>query len=209
RGSRPRPATPPLPNAGNPFWLRLAQASPQSRHCFPLGERASVCTIAASHAALHRSSGWIPTYTLAAFAVSAVQARHAPIHHHDGGGRALRAQLRAFREVAVRERVDLLLLRFELRLLLFDELLAMLIQVGCFEQTDRLQVLFDHVAELSDDRGHELAARLPVAAARVEDGFQLFDEERHVAAFAEHGGDDARERNDPLEVVEVLRVDED
>src|SRR6185436_5821911 len=132
-----------------------------------------------------------------ALAVSAVQARHAAVHQHDCGGAALAAQLRAFGEMTLGERVGLLAARFELGLLLFDELLALVVELRRLEQADHLQVLLDHVAELGNDRRHELAARLPIAAARVEHRLHLLHQERHVAALAEHGGNDARERDDP------------
>lgn len=77
------------------------------------------------------------------------------------------------------------------------------------DQADGLHVLLDHRADLGDDAGHVDAAGLEVAAAGVEHGFHLFHQEGDVAALAEHGGDDAGERHDPLEVVHVLRVDED
>src|SRR5690348_13592433 len=77
------------------------------------------------------------------------------------------------------------------------------------DQPDVLHVLFHHRADLGDDAGHVDAAGLEVAAAGVEYGFQLFHDEGDVAALAEHGGEDAGERHDPLEVIHVLRVDED
>ena len=77
------------------------------------------------------------------------------------------------------------------------------------DEADVLHVLLDHRADLGDDAGHVDAAGLEVAAAGVEDGFEFFDDEGDVAAFAEDGGEDAGERDDPLEVVHVLRVDED
>lgn len=77
------------------------------------------------------------------------------------------------------------------------------------DHADHLQVGFDHRADLGDDAGHVNATGLEVAAARVEDGFEFFHQEGDVAAFAEHGGHDAGDGDDPLEVVHVLRVDED
>ena len=68
---------------------------------------------------------------------------------------------------------------------------------------------FDHVAKLGDDRRHELPAGLPVAAARIKHGLELINQEGDVATFSEHRRDDARQRHDPLEMVEILRVDED
>ena len=77
------------------------------------------------------------------------------------------------------------------------------------DQPDVLHMLLDHRADLGDDAGHVDAAGLEVAAAGVEHGLEFFDDEGDVATFAEHGGEDAGERDDPLEVVHVLRVDED
>ncbi len=106
------------------------------------------------------------------------------------------------------ERIGLLGARFEFGSLFVDQLLLVLIELERTQQADRLQMLLDDVAELGDDRGHELATRLPVATARVEDGFQFLNEERHVAALTEHGRDDAGQRYDPLVVINVLRIDE-
>ncbi len=85
----------------------------------------------------------------------------------------------------------------------------MFVQLGVDDQADHLHMVFDHGADLSDDAGHIHAAGLEVAAAGVEYGFQLFDQEGDVAALAEHGAHDAGDGHDPLEVVHVLRVDED
>src|SRR5688572_28315262 len=48
-----------------------------------------------------------------ALRIPTVQARHAAVHLHDGGGAALATQLRAFREVALCKRVGLLVARLE------------------------------------------------------------------------------------------------
>src|SRR5579883_2100593 len=94
---------------------------------------------------------------LAAFRVAAVQAGHAPVHHDHGGGAALAAELRAFREVRLCEGIRLLGARLELRPLLVDQLLLVLIELRLAHEADGLQVLLDHMAELGDDGGHELA----------------------------------------------------
>ena len=65
----------------------------------------------------------------AALRLAAIQARHAAIHHDDGRGAALGAQLGAFREVRLGERVRLLGARLELRALLVDQLLLVLIEL--------------------------------------------------------------------------------
>src|SRR5262245_55775741 len=119
---------------------------------------------------------------LTALRISAIQAGHAPVEHHGRGGIALAAQLRALGKGIVRERILLAAPRLELCLLLREKILLLLAQVRPLEQADLDEVLLDDVAELGNDRRHELAARLPVTAARIEDGLELVDEERHVAA---------------------------
>ena len=69
-------------------------------------------------------------------------------------------------------------------------------------------MLFDDVAELGNDRRHELTTRLPIATARIEDSLEFVDQERHVTALAEDRRDDARQCDDPLIVIEILRIDE-
>ena len=56
-----------------------------------------------------------------------------------------------------------------LRKWFIDQFLLVLVELRFAQQADRLQMLFDDVAELRDDRRHELATGLPVAAivARV------------------------------------------
>ncbi|MNN47599.1 hypothetical protein D3C81_1620270 [compost metagenome] len=77
------------------------------------------------------------------------------------------------------------------------------------QHADGDQVALQHGADLGDDRRHVHAALLQVAAARVEHRLELLDQEGAVAALAQHRGHDAGEGDDPLEVVHVLRVDED
>src|SRR5690606_29602893 len=144
-----------------------------------------------------------------AFRISAIETRHAAVEQDRGRRIALAAELRTLREALLGEGVLLPAAGLELRALLGDQLLLLGRQRGRLQQADLRQVPLDDMAELRDDRGHELAARLPVAAARVEHGLQLVDEERDVTALSEHGRHDARQRNDPLVVIEVLRVDED
>jgi len=84
-----------------------------------------------------------------------------------------------------------------------------LVQLGGLKHADLGEVLFDDLADFGNQGRHELAAGLPVAAAGIEDGLELFDEEGDVAAFAEHGGDHSGQCHDPLVVVEVFGVDED
>ena len=103
----------------------------------------------------------------------------------------------------------LLLACFELGALGIDQLALVLIEAHRPQHADHLQVLLDDMAQLGDDGRHELTARLPIATARVEHGLELIDQEGDVATLAEHRRDDARQRDDPLEVIEVLGVDED
>jgi hypothetical protein len=95
------------------------------------------------------------------------------------------------------------------RALLGDQAALLGAELFVDDHADVLEVVFDHGADLGDDTGHVDAAGLEVAAARVEYGLQLFHQEGDVAALAEHGAHDARDGDHPLEVVHVLRVDED
>ena len=70
-------------------------------------------------------------------------------------------------------------------------------------------MVFDHGADLGHDRGHVDTTGLEVAAAWIEDRLHFLDQEGAVATLAEDRAHDARECHDPLEVVHVLRVDED
>src|SRR5580698_10804129 len=83
------------------------------------------------------------------------------------------------------------------------------IEFRLLEQADRLQVAFDDIAQFRDGRGHEFAARLPIAALRIEYGLEFVDQERRIAALAEYRGNNPRQRHDPLKMIEVLRVDEE
>lgn len=89
-----------------------------------------------------------------------------------------------------------------------DQLAGGFVHLRVDDEADVLHVLLDHRTDLGDDAGHVDAAGLEVAAARIEHGLHFFGQEGDVAALAEHGGDDAGERHDPLEVVHVLGVDE-
>jgi hypothetical protein len=90
-----------------------------------------------------------------------------------------------------------------------DELAGGFVHLRVVDHADVFHVLLHHRADFGDDAGHVDAAGLEVAAAGVEHSFHLLHQEGDVAAFAEHGGHDAGERHDPLEVVHVFRVDED
>ena len=93
--------------------------------------------------------------------------------------------------------------------LLGDQALLRVAQFLVDDHANLAQMVFDDRADLRDDARHVDAAGLEVAAARVEHGFQFLDEEGHVAALAEDGAHDAGDGDHPLEVVHVLRVDED
>src|SRR5690606_19242960 len=99
----------------------------------------------------------------------AIETGHAPVHHHEGRGVALPAELRALRKVRAGEGVGLLRARLELGALFFHEFLLVLVELALLDEPDGLQVALNDMTELGDDRGHELATRLPVASARVED----------------------------------------
>src|SRR5665213_3524614 len=117
--------------------------------------------------------GGLPVRGLPALGVAAIQAGVATVHHHHRGGAALRAQLCALRKMRLRKGIGLLGSRLELRALFLHELALMLVQLGLLEQSDRLQVAFDDVAQLGDGRRHEFPAGLPVAALRIEYRLQL------------------------------------
>src|SRR5215207_8321470 len=97
-----------------------------------------------------------------ALAIPAIQASHAPIHHDHSRSAALRAQLRPFREMRLRESIGLLLARFEFGALVVDQLLLVFVQTNLAQHADELQMLFDHMSELGNDGRHETPARLPV-----------------------------------------------
>jgi hypothetical protein len=161
--------------------------------------------------------------TSPALRIPTIQARLTPIHQHQRLRVALLAQRGARRKargfgVAGGRRGRSRLARLSVFFcpgllvgspLLGNQLARRLVHLWVVDQADVLHVLLDHRADLGDDAGHVDAAGLEVAAARVEHGFQLFHDEGDVAALAEHGGKDAGKRHDPLEVVHVLRVDED
>ena len=52
------------------------------------------------------------------------------------------------------------------------------------------------------------ASRLPVAPLRIEHRLQLVNQKCGVTALAEYRGNDPGQRHDPLEMIEILRVDE-
>src|ERR1700694_726665 len=106
---------------------------------------------AASFLLVKRS--WRLIYRLPALGIAAIQARVAAVHHDDGSGAALRAELRAFGKMRFRKSVGLLGSRLELRALFLHELALMHVELGLLEHSDRLQVPLDHIAELGDGRG--------------------------------------------------------
>src|SRR3546814_8845166 len=74
------------------------------------------------------------------------------------------------------------------------------------QEADIDHVALDNAADGGQQRGH-VAALHPGAAARVEYGLQLLDDEGDVAAAAEHRGDHAGQRQGPGIVLHVLRVE--
>src|ERR1700722_20275047 len=82
------------------------------------------------------------------------------------------------------------------------------VEFGLLEQSDRLQVPLDDIAQFRDRRGHELAAGLPVPTLRIEYRLEFIDHERRIAALAEYRAHDPGQRHDPLEMIEVFRIDE-
>ena len=77
---------------------------------------------------------------------------------------ALPAQLRAGRKTAFREGVPLPVLLLKITTLLIDELLLLLIQRLLRQHADIPQMFFYDMAQLGDNRRHESAPGLPVAA---------------------------------------------
>ena len=67
---------------------------------------------------------------------------------------------------------------------------------------------FNHVANFCDQRRHVFAALFEVAALGIEHRAQFFHQEGHIAALAEHGGNDTGQRDDPLEMFHRLGVNE-
>jgi len=95
-----------------------------------------------------------------------------------------------------------------LGLFLFDQFFLVLIWLGFFQHADFLQVLLQHFTDFCYQAGDVFAALFEVAAAGVEHAMQFFNQESDVTTLAEHGGHDAGESDDPLEVVHVLGVNE-
>src|SRR6185437_11670688 len=157
--------------------------------------------------ATQAAGGGRPT-ALPALRVAAVQAGMAAVHHDHRGRAALGAELRAVGKMRLRKCVRLPGPRFEFRALFLHQLALVLVELGLFEQADRLEVPFDDVAQFRNRRGHELPAGLPVAALRIEHRLELIDQKRRIAALAKHRRNDPRQCDDPLEVVEILGVDE-
>ncbi|EPX87122.1 hypothetical protein ruthe_00792 [Rubellimicrobium thermophilum DSM 16684] len=65
----------------------------------------------------------------------------------------------------------------------------------------------DNPPDRGEDRG-DIAPLHPGAAARIEHGLQLLDDEGHLSPPAEHGRDHAGQRNDPSIMLHVLGIDE-
>ncbi len=74
-------------------------------------------------------------------------------------------------------------------------------------QANRDEVLLDHVADLGHQRG-DVTAIAEIAAVRIENRFQFFNQEGRIAGAAEDGRDQARHGDNPTEMLQVLAVDE-
>ena len=135
-----------------------------------------------------------------ALRVATTETSHASIHLHDRFGGALDAKLRVGGEVAVLIGRFAGIAALHFRFFRFDELPASLIHLFRRDQTDGFEMRFDQVAQFGDQR-RRIFTLFEVATARIEHAVQFFNEESAIAALAEHRGDDARERHDPLEVI--------
>src|ERR1700704_5431971 len=69
-------------------------------------------------------------------------------------------------------------------------------------------MVLDYLADGSQERRHVAPAH-PLAAARIEDRFELFDDKTDIAAAPEHRADHSGKRHRPGVMLHVLRVDED
>src|ERR1039457_2245779 len=145
---------------------------------------------------------------LSALRIAAIQTGIASVQHHHGSGAALRAQLRSFGKMRLRKRVRLFGPRLELLTLLLHQFALMDVEFRLLQQPDRLQVTLDHVTQLGDGGGHEFSPGLPIAAARIEHRLELVDQEGGIAALAKYRRNDPRQCDDPLEMIEILRIDE-
>src|SRR5262245_25909376 len=121
----------------SPFPLPNEKSPPRERQAFQI------------------ATPWTSLSASPALRIPAIQTSHTPIHHDHRRRAALAAQLRAFRIVALAERVRLLLLGFKLRALLSHQLLLVFIQPHGAQQADEREVLLDHVAQLGNDGRHE------------------------------------------------------
>ena len=113
-----------------------------------------------------------------------------------------------FREQIRYDRFDLFFV-FEIAALFGQQLLLLCGQFRGVQQTDRLEMVFDNGTQLGHQRRHVDTARLEVTATRIEHGLHFVNHEGDIAALAEHGRHDARQRHDPLEMIHGLGVDKD
>ena len=117
---------------------------------------------------LSRLYGRFVDTLLAAPGIAAAQASHTAVHHNDSCRAALGAKPGAFWVVTLGKGILLRRAGLEVRPFLCDQLLLPFIGLGLGQQTDQDQVLFDDVSQFRNDRRHERAPGLPVAAARIE-----------------------------------------
>jgi hypothetical protein len=155
---------------------------------------------------VHRLLNTTVNYKLPALTLPTIQTSHTPVHHHHRLGAAFGAERGFFGEgLAFGGSVQ----GFEFAAFLVEQLFLVVGHRFRLDHADVLQVRFDRVADFGDQRRHEHTAFLEIAAARVEHRFQFLDQEDGVAAFPEHRRNNPRQRQHPLEVLHVLRVDED
>ncbi len=117
---------------------------------------------------------------LAALRMSAMQANRATLEHDHGLGVTALAERGMGRIGDLRADVllftsggQILALRPlpELAAFFLDQPPSFRAETRIMDQADGLEVILDHRPDLGHDRGHVLAARLEVAAARIEDRF--------------------------------------
>src|SRR5690606_17889070 len=149
--------------------------------------------------------------SLAALAVATVQAGHAAIHDDHGLGAALFAEGGTGGEGRglVATWGGGLLPGFELGPLLRQDALLDIAHFLALHPTDGLHVLLNHGAHFGHQRRHENAAFFVVATVRCIDRTQLFHQKGNVTTFAEYGRNNPSQRENPLEVLHRLGVDED
>ena len=152
----------------------------------------------------NRGSSFSREIILAALGVAAGKASETPIHHDDSSRITPATELRALGVLRLGKGVLLFLTGFELGSFFFEQSFLSIVELDLGKEAYQNEMFLDDVTQFSDDRRHKLAARFPVSAPRIEDSFQLIDQESHVATFAEYGRNNPGQRDNPLVVVKVL-----